>query len=64
MSTDARILVSIKEAARMLSMAPMTVYRACDAGAIESRYHDKHRLVFVESLHAYARSLPSEKATA
>lgn len=62
MSTaDPRILVSVREAARMVSMTPWQVYRLCDAGAIESGYHDGRRLVLVESLHAWAKSLPSIK---
>jgi hypothetical protein len=34
-----RLLVSIKDAAYMLSLTPWSVYQLCEAGEIESRYN-------------------------
>lgn len=58
------IFVSVKEAAKALSITPWSVYQKCDAGLIESRYFGKRRLVSVDSLRAYANSLPTERPEA
>lgn len=61
MADIAPIFVSVKEAARMLSLTPWSVYQLLDAGEIESRYHGKRRLVVMTSLEAYAANLPTER---
>jgi excisionase family DNA binding protein len=56
------IFVSVKEAARMLSLTTWSVYKLLDEQAIKSQYHGRRRLVSVESLHEYAESLPTTPA--
>lgn len=56
------IFVSVKEAARALSVSPFTIYELLDAKEIESRYKGRRRLVVVDSLRAYAANLPTERA--
>lgn len=58
------IFVSVKEAARALSLTTWSVYRLLDEGAIDSRYHGRRRLVSVASLNEYAASLPTEPVAA
>jgi len=53
------IFVSVKQAAEALNLHLSSVYELLDQGVIDSRYHGRRRLVLVESLHEYARSLPS-----
>jgi excisionase family DNA binding protein len=55
------IFVSVKEAARLLTLTPWSVYKLLDAGEIEARYHGKRRLVVLTSLREYAAHLPSER---
>lgn len=59
-STEGRIepiFVSVKEAARVLSISPWVCYQLLDQGKIESRYQGRRRLVVVNSLRSYADSL-------
>lgn len=58
-ATITPIFVSVKQAAQMLAISPWSCYQLLDAQAIESRYHGRRRLVSVESLRAYAASLPT-----
>jgi excisionase family DNA binding protein len=60
--TPSPIFVSVKQAAQMLNLTTWSVYKLLDDQAIESRYHGRRRLVSVESVHAYAESLPTEPA--
>jgi hypothetical protein len=53
------ILVSVKDAARVIGVSPWVVYQQLDAGAIESRYVGRRRLVVVESLRRYVDGLPT-----
>lgn len=55
--TDSRLLVTIAEAARRLSMKPWPVYLLVESGALPSAYVGKRRLVHVDDLAAYARQL-------
>lgn len=57
--TIAPIFISVKQAAKALNVSDWVAYKLCDSGALESRYIGRRRLVLVESLHAYARSLPT-----
>ncbi|HEX8489360.1 MAG TPA: helix-turn-helix domain-containing protein [Propionibacteriaceae bacterium] len=56
------IFVSVKQAAQMLGISPWSCYQLLDAGAVDSRYQGRRRLVRVTSLHEYAESLPSAPA--
>lgn len=58
------IFISVKQAAEMLGIAAWSVYELCDSGAIASQYHGKRRLVRLESVRAYADSLPTERPEA
>ncbi len=60
----APIFVSVKQAAQMLGVSPWTCYQLLDKQAIESRYQGRRRLVVVESLHEFARNLPTEPGDA
>jgi excisionase family DNA binding protein len=53
------IFVSVKEAARMLSLTTWSVYKLLDEQAIKSQYHGRRRLVNVKSLEEYAANLPT-----
>jgi excisionase family DNA binding protein len=55
------IFVSVKEAARLLAVSTWTIHQLIHAEdpAIESALHGRRRLVSVESLRAYAATLPS-----
>lgn len=53
------IYLSVKEAARVLGVSTWTMYQKLDKQVIESRYEGRKRLVDVESLRQYAKSLPS-----
>lgn len=55
----APIFVSVKQAAKALNVSDWVAYKLCDSGALESRYIGRRRLVLVESLHEYARNLPT-----
>lgn len=59
MSQITPIFVSVKEAARMLSLTPWSVYKLLDEQAIKSQYHGRRRLVSVKSLEEYAANLPT-----
>jgi excisionase family DNA binding protein len=56
----APIFVSAKEAARLLNLTTWSVYKLLNEGQIESKYHGKRRLVVLESVQEYAKSLPTE----
>lgn len=53
--------VSVKEAAAILGLSRNQTYRLLDQGSIESRYVGTRRLVVLDSLHSFARSLPTER---
>jgi len=53
------ITISVKDAAAALGVAPMTIYRLCDQGVIQSGYQGRKRLVYVASLREYADNLPT-----
>jgi excisionase family DNA binding protein len=52
------IFVSVKEAAHLLNLTTWTVYKLLDEQAIRSQYEGRRRLVRLDSVHAYADSLP------
>lgn len=52
------IFVSVKQAAEALNVTPFSVYQILDAQKIKSQYFGRRRLVDVESLREYAKSLP------
>lgn len=56
------IFISALEAARLLGVSRAEVYALMDRGQIAHRYHGRRRLAVAESVHAFARSLPAEKA--
>lgn len=60
------LFVSVKDAARMLALSTWQMYQLLDdeARPIDSRYRGRRRLVSVESLKAYAASLPTERPEA
>ncbi len=64
MSEIAPLFVSVKEAARILSLGTFSVYKLLDDQLIVSQYHGRKRLVRYDSLLAYADGLPTEAPTA
>lgn len=63
--TSERLLVSLPEAARRLSLAPWEVFTAVRSGDLpHAQAGDGRRLVHVDDLSAYARQLVTEGATA
>lgn len=55
------IFVSVKEAAKMLSLSTWSMYQLLDEQVVESRYQGRRRLVAVDSLREYAASLPTTR---
>ncbi|WP_294567549.1 helix-turn-helix domain-containing protein [uncultured Arthrobacter sp.] len=56
------IFATVKDAAAILGgLSPWTVNQLCRTGAIESRFHNRRRLVVLASLRAYAESLPTTR---
>lgn len=55
-----------KEAAARLGggYSPWVINKLCRDGKIESRWHNRRRLVVATSLDAYADSLPTERESA
>ena len=64
-SEDPKFL-TVKEAAARLGggYSPWVINKLCRDGKIESRWHNRRRLVVVTSLDEYADSLPTERASA
>lgn len=52
------IFVSVKQAAQALNISSWVCYQLLDERKIDSRYQGRRRLVSVESLREYAKSLP------
>jgi hypothetical protein len=52
------IFVSVKEAAKALSVPPGAMYDLLNSGQVAGRYKGRKRLVVVKSLREYAASLP------
>lgn len=52
------LLVSVKEAAKLVGLSTHSMYALCDQQVIESRYHGRRRLVVFASLKQYAAELP------
>ena len=54
------IFVTVKDAAAILGggVSPWTVNRLCRLGRIESRFHERRRMVLLSSIKDYAMSLP------
>lgn len=57
------LLVSVKEAARILDCSTWKVYELLNAGQIAGRYMGASRKVVYTSLEAYAESLPEERVS-
>ena len=54
------IYVTARDAATILGggTSPWTIHRLCRIGRIDSRFHERRRMVVLASLRAYADSLP------
>lgn len=57
------LLVSVKEAARILDCSTWKVYELLNAGEIDGRYMGASRKVIYTSLEAYAAGLPEERVS-
>ncbi len=57
--SDAELLISVKEAARRLSLTPWSVYKLADDQQIKSVYQGRRRYVVAASLNEYIESLPT-----
>lgn len=58
-----KLLVTVREAAQMLSVSEWTVYELASSGQLERRYIGTGKRFFripVDSLRAYVDSLPEE----
>ena len=53
------IFISVEATAAALGLPKSRVYKLLDAGAIESRYERRRRMVVVASLREFAANLPS-----
>lgn len=58
--------LTVKEAAARLGggYSPWVINKLCRDGKIESRWHNRRRLVVATSLDEYADSLPTERESA
>lgn len=54
------IFISVEATASALGLPKSRVYKLLDAGAIESRYERRRRLVVVASLRDFAAGLPAK----
>jgi hypothetical protein len=54
-------LVSVKRAAKIISLSVWEMCGVLDSGAVESRWQSGRRLVRVASLRAYVDALPTER---
>jgi excisionase family DNA binding protein len=52
------IFVSVKDAARILSLSPWAVYNLLDDKKIDAQYQGRRRLVRLASVREYADNLP------
>lgn len=59
-AADDELLISVKEAARRLSLTPWSVYRLADDAQIESVYQGRRRYIVVASLADYIATLPTQ----
>lgn len=57
------ILISAKDAARRLGVAPWTVYQLLREEKLESRWIRNRRLIAVTDLEEYAANLPRRRPT-
>lgn len=57
--SDAELLISVKEAARRLSLTPWSVYKLADDQQIKSVYQGRRRYVVAASLNEYIENLPT-----
>lgn len=57
------ILVSVPEAARMLSVCRATFYKLLETGDVRAVKHGRRTLIPVTALRAYAASLPEMQPT-
>lgn len=53
------IFVSVKQAAKALNISPWSMYQLLNEGKVVAQYKGTRRLVRVDSLRAYADSLPT-----
>lgn len=63
-SSDDELLISVKEAARRLSLTPWSVYRLADEKQIKSVYQGRRRYVVASSLAEYVEALPTQSPVA
>lgn len=66
--TDEPLLVSVKEAARLLGVSPWNVYQLLgsesEPGAIPSRYIGRRRLILKADLDKFVAGLPTARDSA
>lgn len=66
--TDEPILVSVKEAARLLGVSPWNVYQLLgndeEPGALPSRYIGRRRLILKADLDSFVSDLPTARDSA
>lgn len=60
-NTTDPITVTAKDAAKLLGISPWSVYQLCEQKKVASRYHGRRRLIELESLRDYVKSLPTER---
>lgn len=57
------ISVSVPTAAAMVGLSERRLRDLCNEGKVDSRYEGRKRLVLVDSLRDYIRSLPMERVS-
>jgi excisionase family DNA binding protein len=55
------ILISVQEAADALGISRWPLQKLINSGDIASTTHGRRRLVYVDSLRAYAAALPTDR---
>lgn len=57
------ISVDVKGAGELVGLSERRIRDLCNDGKVDSRYEGRKRLVLVDSLRDYIRSLPMERVT-
>lgn len=55
------IYISVKQAAAMLGIVPWSVYELLKDDKLDARYFGKRRLIRLDSVRAFAETLPAER---
>jgi len=58
----ARVVLTLEEACRLLTIGRTKMYQLLNSGALPSRYIDRRRVVLAADIEAFLAALPTERA--